>query len=361
MLTIVVPTYKEADNLALLASAVDKTLSVNGTIYELLIVDDNSPDDTVNVCALLSHTYPVRLLQPTGRPRDLSISVIDGIEAARYLHVMVMDADLSHPVETIPAMLDAMLENPRAFVVGSRYIPGGSFDRQWGIWRFLNSHLATLMARPLVKCTDPMSGFFGFNKTCLPDTGQLQPIGYKVGLEIMVRGEFGDIIEVPIGFKDREVGTSKMNFGQQLKYLQHLRRLYFYKFRNRTEFVHFGVVGASGFIVDVIFFYLFQALGVPHTLARGLSFWPAVSWNWLLHRQSTFGHRPRRAKLRQWLEFVFASTVGFSFNWSIYIALTSQVTFFDQYRMLALMVGVASASLFNFAASTWFVYSKTRI
>lgn len=361
MLTIVVPTYKEAENLALLAKAVDKTLSAAGATYELLIVDDNSPDDTVNVCAVLALTYPLRLLRPTGRPRDLSLSVIDGIEAAKFGYVLVMDADLSHPVDTIPSMFKAMLENPRTFVVGSRYIPGGSFDRRWSIWRFLNSHLATVMARPLVKCSDPMSGFFGFNKDDLRGAVELQPIGYKIGLEIMVRGNFDRVIELPIGFKDREVGDSKMNFNQQLKYLQHLRRLYFYKFRNWTEFVHFGVVGASGFVVDVIFYFLFQALGVPHQIARGLSFWPAVSWNWMLHRQGTFSHRPRRAKLRQWLEFVFASMVGFSFNWSVYLALTGEFAFFDQYRVLALMIGVVSASLFNFAASSWFVYSKTRL
>jgi len=206
-----------------------------------------------------------------------------------------------------------------------------------------------------------MSGFFGFNKDNLPHVSELQPVGYKIGLEIMVRGNFDQVIEMPIGFKDREVGDSKMNLNQQLKYLQHLRRLYFYKFQNGTEFVHFGVVGASGFVVDVIFYFFFQALGVPHQLARGLSFWPAVSWNWMLHRQGTFSHRPRRAKLRQWLEFVFASMVGFSFNWSVYISLTSEFVFFDQYRVLALMIGVASASLFNFAASSWFVYSKTRL
>lgn len=361
MLTVVVPTYKEAANLALLVSAVDATLSAAGTIYELLIVDDNSPDDTAKLCASLAQTYPVRLLQPTGRPRDLSLSVVDGIKAARFRHVLVMDADLSHPIEVIPAMLNAMVENPRAFIVGSRYIPGGSFDRRWSIWRFLNSHLATVMARPLVKCSDPMSGFFGFNKDNFGEVAELQPIGYKIGLEIMVRGSFDRVIELPIGFKDREVGDSKMSFGQQLKYLQHLRRLYFYKFRSRTEFVHFGAVGASGFVVDVIFYFLFQALGAPHQIARGLSFWPAVSWNWMLHRQGTFSYRPRRAKLRQWLEFVFASMVGFSFNWSVYLALTRELGFFDQYRVLALMIGVASASLFNFAASSWFVYSKTRL
>jgi dolichol-phosphate mannosyltransferase len=361
MLTIVVPTYKEAGNLARLASAVEETLSAVGTIYELLIVDDNSPDDTVNVCACLAQTYPLRLLQPTGRPRDLSLSVVDGIEAARFRHVVVMDADLSHPVETLPAMLDAIMEHPHAFVVGSRYIPGGSFDRQWSIWRFLNSHLATVMARPLVKCSDPMSGFFGLTKEDLPEAVDLKPIGYKIGLEIMVRGDFGRVIELPIGFKDREVGDSKMNFDQQLKYLRHLRRLYFYKFRNWTEFVHFGVVGASGFVVDLTFYFLFQAMGAPHQIARGLSFWPAVSWNWVLHRQGTFSHRPKRAKLRQWLEFVFASMLGFSFNWSVYIALTSEFGFFNRYRVLALMIGVASASLFNFAASSWFVYSKTRL
>jgi len=362
MLSIVVPTYKEAENLPLLAEQLHTCLSaeVPELAYELLVVDDFSPDNTVEVCGQLALNYPLKLLQPGGRPRDLSLSVIDGIAAATNDIVLVMDADLSHPPEKIVDMLKAIRTNPSAFSIGSRYVAGGSFDRDWSLWRFLNSHIATMMSRPLVRCTDPMSGFFMFNKTRLGDLDKLNPIGYKIGLEIMVRGNFSEIIEIPIGFKDRELGASKMNFDQQWKYLRHLRRLYLHRFKGWAEFVHFGVVGASGFVIDLAFYYVFQMLGFGHTTARGLSFWPAVSWNWALNRKTTFGERERRPKTRQWVEFVLSSLVGFSFNWGIYVTLTSKVSFFDQYRLLALVAGVASASIFNFAASTLFVYNDKR-
>jgi len=257
-------------------------------------------------------------------------------------------------------MLEKVAGNEGALAVGSRYISGGSFDRDWSLWRFLNSHLAALLARPLAQCSDPMSGFFMFNRQRLGDITKLNPIGYKIGLEMMVRVNFKDIEEVPISFKDRELGASKMNFDQQWKYLRHLRRLYLYKYKGWAEFVHFGAVGASGFVIDLAFYYLFQAVGANHILARGLSFWPAVSWNWALNRKTTFGDRARRPKMRQWFEFVFSSLVGFSFNWGIYVMLTTTITFFDQYRLLALVAGVASASLFNFTASTLFVYNDKR-
>ncbi|MCB1646514.1 MAG: glycosyltransferase, partial [Pseudomonadales bacterium] len=148
MLSIVVPTYKEAENLPLLAEALHREL--NGqVIYELLIVDDLSPDNTAEVCASLAEQYPLKLIQPAGRPRDLSLSVIDGIGLAGYDRVLVMDADLSHPPAKIPQMLAELDQAPDAFVVGSRYVQGGSFDREWSLWRFLNSHFATLLARPL--------------------------------------------------------------------------------------------------------------------------------------------------------------------------------------------------------------------
>ena len=364
MLSIVVPTYKEADNLPLLAEQIHACIGIShaeaSIDYELIVVDDMSPDDTVEVCGRLSKIYPLKLLRREGRSRDLSLSVIDGIEAAANDIVLVMDADLSHPPKKIAAMLEKVAGNEGALAVGSRYISGGSFDRDWSLWRFLNSHLAAFLARPLAQCSDPMSGFFMFNRQQLGDITKLNPIGYKIGLEIMVRVNFEVIEEVPISFKDRELGASKMNFDQQWKYLRHLRRLYLYKFKGWAEFVHFGAVGASGFVIDLAFYYLFQAVGANHILARGLSFWPAVSWNWALNRKTTFGDRARRPKMRQWFEFVISSLVGFSFNWGIYVMLTTTITFFDQYRLLALVAGVASASLFNFTASTLFVYNDKR-
>ncbi len=189
-----------------------------------------------------------------------------------------------------------------------------------------------------------MTGFFAVRKGDLPDTGRLRPIGYKIALEIMVRGDFSRIVEVPISFRDRSIGTSKMNLKQQFNYLRHLRRLYLYRFGGLAEFVHYGAVGLSGFVVDICVYYLLQLVGLDHRIARLISFWPAVSWNWALNRITTFGDRARRPRGHQWMEFVMASCIGFAFNWGIYVTLTSNFHFFDQYRLLALISHLSLAS-----------------
>lgn len=360
MITIVVPTYREAGNVANLVSAVDVVMKKAQLEYEMLVVDDNSPDDIVEIVAGLANSFPVRIIQPDGRPRDLSLSVIDGVREAEFETIVVMDADSSHPAEIIPEMLRTLDKDRSRFTVGSRYTSGGGFDRDWSLWRFVNSSIATMLARPLTECTDPMSGFFAFDRNRV-DLDKMRPIGYKIGLELMVRGEFSGVNEVAIQFKDRTIGMSKMNFAQQWKYLRHLRRLYLYRFKGWAELVHYGAVGASGFIVDVVFYYLLQFLGLEHQIARAISFWPAVSWNWALNRVATFSERQRRPKAKQWFEFVITCLIGFSVNWGIYFALTSNVPFFDSYRFLALVVGIGGASLFNFTASTLFVYSEKRV
>ena len=359
MVTVIVPTYCEAENIPALTRALDKEMVAANLEYELLIVDDNSPDGSPEVVAELQSDFPVRLIQPEGRERDLSLSVVDGIREAKSDCLVVMDADLSHPVEVVPVMVRQLQQDDSSFILGSRYMAGGSFDRDWSLWRFLNSYIATMMARPLISSNDPMSGFFAFDKRRI-DLSELRPIGYKIGLELMVKGDFKGVTEVAIQFKDRAVGESKMNFTQQWKYLKHLRRLYMYRFKGWAEFVHYSAVGASGFIVDVSFYFLFQLLGLDHQLARAISFWPAVSWNWAVNRVTTFGERRRRPRAKQWLEFVMTSLIGFSMNWGIYYLLTSYVTFFDSYRLLALICGIVGASLFNFTASTLFVYNEKR-
>ncbi len=362
MITVVIPTYREAENIQLLVPRIEEVLGARKLDYEILIVDDNSPDDIQAVAAsLVASGARLRLLQPSGRPRDLSQSVLDGVIAAKHDIVVVMDADGSHPVTKIVELYDCLVADTACFVLGSRYVDDGSFDRQWSLWRFLNSRVATILTRPLVNCKDPMSGFFAFDRTRIEDYSSLKPIGYKIGLELMVRGNFARVKEVAIAFKDREVGESKMNLQQQFNYLRHLRRLYLARFGSIAEFIHFGMVGASGFVVDLIFYLLFQEFGISHQSARALSFWPAVSWNWRLNREATFGERKRRPKTRQWLEFVATSLLGFTINWGVYMLLTSGSTFFDSNRILALLAGVAAASVFNFTLSSLIVYSDKRL
>ena len=357
MLTIVVPTFEEAENLPELARRVHEAMG--DVECEMLVVDDNSPDGTAAVAEQLGETLPVRAHRRTQLPRDLSLSVVDGIRLAQHDTIIVMDADLSHPPDVVPKMYAALCENPSRFKVGSRYVEGGGFDKGCNLFHDLNFNVATALAKPLVDCEDPMSGFIGFDRSRIP-IESLRPIGYKIGLELMVRGDFDGVDEIPIGFRDRLHRDNKMTFRQQFNYLRHLRRLYLAKFGGVAEFLHFGVVGTSGFVVDLICYYLLQVLGVPHGVARGISFWPAVTWNWVMNRTSTFGDRERRPRGRQWVEFVTTSGVGFMFSYGMYLVLTNYLPFFDEYRLLAFVAGVASASVFNFIASSLFVYSEKR-
>ena len=354
--SIVVPTFREAANIPALVERVHAALAGSGIEWELILADDDSGDGSDAVAAALAQRLPVRMVTRRDSPRDLSRSVLFGIRRARFDRIVVMDADLSHPPERIVDLL-RVLDGDCDMAVGSRYAPGGRVDRGWSPWRYLGSRAATLVARPLAGCSDPMSGFFALDRRTLPDPDALRPIGYKIALELMVRGRLR-VGEVPIGFRDRSRGTSKMGRRQQVEFLRHLYRLYAFRHGGPVRLACFALVGASGFVVDVACYLGLQWAGVEHRVARFLSFWPAVTWNWLLNRHLTFRDRPREAHAGQWARFVASSLVGLVANVGSYTALTSFVDFFDRHRLLALVIGVGAGGIINFLLATLYVYRR---
>jgi dolichol-phosphate mannosyltransferase len=228
VISIVVPTYREADNLPFVAEAVAEAFAGLGHDYELLFIDDDSQDGSEAICAELSKRFPVRIVIRKGE-RGLATAVIHGISVASGEIVVVMDADLSHPPSAIPTMVERVRSGENDFVLGSRYVEGGSIHEDWSLFRKLNSVIPSLLARPLCPLKDPMSGFFAFRRADMPDTSRLSPIGYKIALEIFVKGDFRNPSEVPIHFADRQHGESKLSLKEQLNYLRHVGRLYAYK------------------------------------------------------------------------------------------------------------------------------------
>jgi dolichol-phosphate mannosyltransferase len=223
--TVVVPTYNERENLAPLARRVFTALDPQRA--ELLIVDDDSPDGTAAAVATLAGSYPIRGLVRCGQ-RGLATAVITGLRAARGEIAVVMDADLSHPPESIPALLE-VLRDPRVqMAVGSRFVPGGEVDLHWPWFRRLNSLAGRLLARPLTPVRDMMSGFFAVRRAELR-LDELHPIGYKIALELIVRHGWRNVVEVPITFADRAAGRTKLNAAEQMRYLRHLGRLYTFR------------------------------------------------------------------------------------------------------------------------------------
>ena len=351
--SIVAPTFREAANIPALVAGVACSMKARGA-WELLLCDDDSRDGSEDIAADLGQRFPVRMHVRRNRARDLSQAVLEGIRRARFNRLVVMDADLSHPPEAIPDLL-AALDDDADMAVGSRYAPGGRIEGGWSRGRALNSRLATLLARPLTRCADPMSGFFALRRNRLPAPDGLKPIGYKIGLELMVRGRLR-VREVPIRFKDRRRGASKLNWRQRIAFLRHLHRLYLFRFGLPIRFLTFGIVGLSGLALDASVYLGLQRAGTGHLWARFLSFWPAVTWNWRLNRVLTFEDRPTARPAGQWTRFAVASGIGLATNVGSYALLTSLVPLFAERRLLALLAGVAVGSGANFACATRFVY-----
>jgi dolichol-phosphate mannosyltransferase len=356
--SIVVPTFREAANLPLLAGRIDAAMA--GTPYELIVIDDDSNDGTEEAMAALAQRLPAHLTVRKGE-RGLATAVIAGIARARGSVVVVMDADLSHPPESIPALVEPIRAGRTTFTLGSRYRDGGGIDDDWPLHRRVVSLFARELARPLTPLTDPLSGFFAIAASAMPPLSLLSPVGYKIGLELIVKGGIDNVVEVPIQFSDRQHGESKLSAAEQVRYLRHLRRLYQYRYTTLAEFVQFALVGGSGFVLDVTLYLLLQWIGgLPHTTARAISFWPVVTWNWAANRVLTFSHRPHGSRLAQWLHFVVTCCIGFAINYGSYYLLTRYVPFFGEHRLLALVTGVALGMGSNFLMASLFVFRPLR-
>ena len=355
-ISVILPTYKEADNLPLICAELAHTLA--DSEFEILVMDDQSPDATPAVIEELCRQGLPVTLHSRASSHGLSPAVIDGLSRARGEYVVVMDADMSHPSEAIPRMIAELASGAADFCLGSRYIQGGETTDDWGWHRRLNSYVATVLASGLAPVRDPMSGFFAFRRADMPQLHRLSPLGYKIALELLVKGGFVRVREIPISFRNRARGESKMSVRVQFNYLRHLRRLYTYRYPIQSELLQFAGVGGSGFCIDLLCYFVLQALGASHLSARALSFWFAGSWNWFWNRALTFSEYEKSKRLRQWLTFLLVSCVGFAVNFGSYALLTDNIDFFTRYKVLALALGVGLGMGFNFMSSRIFVFFK---
>ncbi|MGH9371516.1 MAG: polyprenol monophosphomannose synthase [Vicinamibacterales bacterium] len=222
-LSIVVPTYNERESLPELVDSTFDAYATANLDGELIIVDDNSPDGTGALADELATRRRIRVLHRAGK-LGLGTAVIEGFGQSDAPVVGVMDADMSHPPAVLPQMLAVMHSAGADVVVASRYIAGGG-TRHWPAVRLMMSRLACLMAAGLTPVADATSGFF-LIKRDLARAVQLSAGGFKICLELLVRGAPARVLEVPYVFEGRSYGESKMNLREALGYLRQLRDLY---------------------------------------------------------------------------------------------------------------------------------------
>lgn len=234
-LSVIVPAYNETENIRPLCERLFKATAVAGIVAELFIVDDESSGSAATekiVKELQSEGHPVRIhCRKKSEGRGLSSAVLLGFEKAKFNTLLCMDADLQHEPESVPDVAKPVMRGEADFSVGSRHVEGGGLGFDWSLMRRVVSRGATLLALGLTPASDPMSGFFCVRQDVL-ERGRptINPIGFKIGLEIMVRCECKKIQDVGITFQERAAGESKLSVKHYKLYIEQLVSLYWAKF-----------------------------------------------------------------------------------------------------------------------------------
>jgi dolichol-phosphate mannosyltransferase len=214
MISIIIPTYNESENIVFLVSKINKVMKTYS--YEIVVVDDNSPDKTYEIAKKLEKVMAINRKNKKG----LASAVVDGFRIAKGDVLVVMDADLSHDPRYLPIILGKLKKYDLS--IGSRFIKKSSFRRD------IISIVAGLLALPFTKVKDPMSGFFALKKKVIRNI-KFRPRGYKILLEILVKGDYGLIYEERIVFKERKYGESKLSFSIMFQYIFQVIELFIYK------------------------------------------------------------------------------------------------------------------------------------
>ncbi len=353
--TVILPTYNEVENIGIIVPAVHEALSNAGIAHEILVMDDDSPDGTYERALEMGQEFPVRAVRRT-QDRGLSASVVDGFRHARGEVAVVMDADLSHPPDVLPQLVAPILRDEADIVVGSRNVPGGGADN-WPWFRRFVSWGASLLARPLTPMTDPTSGFMAVRLDVVRNA-PIDAIGWKIVLETVVKTG-ARLAEIPIRFRDREHGESKLTARQQLLYLRHLVRLYRYRFPFWTQLALFGAVGALGVLVDMLVLVIgVEAFHLHPAVAVVFAFLAAATFNYLLNWRYTF-RKPDRPHEAAYPAFVLVCIVGLSIRQVVFLILLPLSA--ARYWYLAVnLVGIVVGGLANFVLTRWVVFPQKK-
>ncbi|MDD5142612.1 glycosyltransferase family 2 protein [Methanoregula sp.] len=365
-LTVIIPTFKEEANIRTIITEVETVFRNSGLNGEILVVDDNSPDNTIAIVSELKKTLPNLNLLVRTSDHGLSQSVADGFSHASADVFVVIDADLSHPPALIPKMY-AEIRAGADIVIGSRYMEGGGI-RKWPIKRRVISLGATFLGRLLFpEVTDPVSGFFALRKSVVTHA-KLKPRGYKILLEVLGKGSWENDKEIPFEFSDREVGSSKLKIKTIIEYAQQVIDITLYSFfhhesaawREWKKVFKFGIVGISGIIVNQgLLIALKEYAGLPIPIASIIAIQMAILNNFLWNDIWTFKEMGKPQKISsRWqrlLAFEVVSAGGAVINFAV---LNAFVTFLVMDYQAANIIGILLGFVWNFLVNRRFTWVR---
>jgi dolichol-phosphate mannosyltransferase len=348
-ISIIVPTYNERDNIVTLIERIDKALERHQLSYEVIIVDDSSPDGTAGIAKSLSLRYPVKVIVRKGK-RGLSSAVLEGVKEAEGRFIVVMDADLQHPPEIIPRLYKRAIQDSCELVIASRYVPGGS-PGHWSLMRKLISKGATYLARsflPRVRhVKDPMSGFFLLRKDVL-DGATLNPRGFKILLEILVKGNYRKVCEEPYVFGRRLSGESKLGTKEIVDYLFQVIEL-------SPHWLKFAIVGSIGSVINLSTVALLRyALNIAHVVAAAVGIEISVLSNFYLNDIWTFRDSRSGKGLHRLIKFHISSATGIVVQYA-----TSNALFYSgiiRESVTSQFMGILAGFVANYLLSKRYVW-----
>jgi dolichol-phosphate mannosyltransferase len=357
VLSIVVPTFNERDNVAELARRL--AVPLRGIAWEVIFVDDDSPDGTAEVVRSMARADPrVRCIHRIGR-RGLSSACIEGVMASSAPYVAVMDADLQHDEAILPRMLESLQHDGLDIAVGSRYVAGGSIG-QWNDSRARISRLATRLSHLVVPATlkDPMSGFFLIRREAFLDRArQLSALGFKILADLFASGrEPLRFVEIPYGFRERHAGQSKLDNQVAVEYLM----LLLDKLIGHivpVRFLSFAAIGGLGLVVHMaILLALFKGLSLEFPAAQTAATVTAMVFNFTVNNLMTY--RDRRLTGGAWfrglLSFMLACSVGAIAN----VGIASFLFGRSGAWVLAALAGIVVGAVWNYAVTSFYTWGR---
>lgn len=358
VLSVVVPTFNERGNVAELVRRLDAALV--GRSWEVIFVDDDSPDGTADLVRELGRTDDrVRCIQRIGR-RGLSSACIEGMLSSAAPYHAVIDADLQHDETLLPRMLDALMAGDTDIVVASRYLAAGGIG-DWQASRARTSRLATRLSRLVLHSdlTDPMSGFFMIRREAFAARVRaLSGIGFKILLDLFASSAQPlRYVELPYQFRNRVAGESKLDSQAIWEYFM----LLIDKLLGRVvpvRFVAFALVGTLGIGVHLATVWvLLRGLLVGFSASQAAATLVAITSNYALNNVLTYRDMRLRGWkwLNGWLSFLLACSVGALANVGVasYLFESSQVTWVP-----AALAGIVVGAVWNYAVTAVYTWNK---
>ncbi|GBF48864.1 GtrA-like protein [Leptospira ryugenii] len=376
MFSLILPTYNERENLSVYLPKLEEFFKKQKIDYEIIVVDDDSPDKTWEFVQKYSHSHSnVKVIRRV-KEKGLSSAVIAGMASARGDFLGVMDADMQHDESIIPEMLSELKD--KEIVIGSRRVGEGSYgEMKWH--RRILSYGATLLAKILlpIASTDPMSGFFIIRRQVFEESKDaLNPLGFKILLEFLAKNPKSKVTEVGYRFKKREFGETKLTGAVMQQYIFALIDLRFGKFIS-LQFLKYALTGISGIFVNLSgqwlaanylnsfqFNWVGKDILVP-SFAVAFGFELSVLSNYVINNFWTFSDKAKKripSFLFGFLKFNIVSLLGFLIQYSTWLFLFQTIhTFYPEFMpdtltYVANLIGILVATATNYQLNrsiTW--------